>query len=154
MPTVKPRITITVDENQHRLLSTLAELQGVSMSSIVVDFLDTVTPVLERLTVILQSAKNAPENAREELRKNLNAAEASFLPVAHEMMGQLDLLVSVAGGGDAACRAAPPAVAQPAEPRPPTSNRGVRKTNTSTKTRLSSSVSPMKTAKKGRGASK
>lgn len=160
MPTAKPRITVTLKDSQHKLLSALSELQGQSMSSIVVELLESCEPVLERLAVILKSAKEAPKITKEELRKNLDSAEAALLPMAAEMMGQLDLLVNVAGGADDAkgkpkapqAASVPPASAQ--KTRPPASNRGVRKTNTSTKTRLSSSVSPMKTEKKGRGVDK
>lgn len=128
MPTAKPRITITLDENKHRLLSKLSELQGVSMSSIVVDFLDSVVPVLERVAVVLQNAKDAPQSVKDELRKSAEQAENDFLPHAADVMGQLDLLVTMAATGSqpkaAPVAASPSKAAKKAGP--PSSNRGVR----------------------------
>ena len=69
MPTSKPRITLTISEQQHALLQSLAELQKVSMSSIVVDLLDTTMPVLTRLVSILKSAAEAPQSVLDELRQ-------------------------------------------------------------------------------------
>ena len=128
MPTAKPRITITLDENQHRLLSKLSELQGVSMSSIVVDFLDSVVPVLERVAVVLQNAKDAPQSVKDEIRKTAEQAENDFLPHAAGVMGQLDLLVAMAGTGSQPQGARGPATPSKAAKKagPPTSNRGVR----------------------------
>jgi uncharacterized protein (DUF1778 family) len=67
MPTSKPRITLTISEQQHELLQSLADLQKVSMSSIVVDLLDTTMPVLARLVSILKSAAEAPQSVLDEL---------------------------------------------------------------------------------------
>jgi uncharacterized protein (DUF1778 family) len=127
MPTSKPRITLTLSEQQHELLQSLAELQRVSMSSIVVDLLDTTMPVLGRLASILKSAAEAPQSVLDELRKSLEVAESDALGKKDSVMDQLDLLVAAAGGRDARERTPTPA-AKPAPKKagPPTTNRGVR----------------------------
>lgn len=131
MATTKPRITITLTEVQHRLLNRLSELQGVSMSSIVVDFLDSVVPVLERVAVVLQQAKDAPESVKKQIRDTAEQAERDMVPFASEMMGQLDMLVGLAGvgvGGQPEAAPAPTPAKKPASKRgqPPSTNRGVR----------------------------
>ncbi len=155
MPTSKPRITITLNDHQHQLLHALSELQEVSMSSIVVELLDTVVPVLERMAIVLKAAKDAPASVKESLKVSAEAAEAHLTPHLQDVMSQLDLLVEVGGVAGAAPRsgAAPvtPALSTVKKPRPPTSNRGVRIPQ---RTPLSQAVSPMKTAKSGRGVKK
>jgi hypothetical protein len=142
MPTTKPRITITLTEHQHALLQTLSGYQGESMSSIIVDLLETALPVLERIAVIMKAASEAPQEMLVGLRGSLERAEANVLNQMQEHMGQLDIFLQEAGGGVGGARALPapsPASApSPTKKKPPTSNRGVRITATSPS-------SPMKT---------
>lgn len=128
MPTSKPRITLTISEQQHELLQSLAELQKVSMSSIVVDLLDTTMPVLARLVSILKSAAEAPQSVLDELRKSLDVAESDALGKKDSVMGQLDLLLAAAAGPGNARERAPGLAAKfaPKKAGPPATNRGVR----------------------------
>lgn len=157
MATTKPRITITVSEQQHELLQSLASIQKVSMSSIVVDLLDTTCPVLERLLGILKAAANAPKSVIEELRKSLEGAESNLLASQDQVMGSLAEFESVAAGEGVprtplgAGGASSPAKPAARKPRPPTSNRGVR---ILTDTLDNRPISPMKTSKKNRGVGK
>jgi hypothetical protein len=122
MPTVKPRITITLTGEQHATLHELAEVQGVSMSSIVVDLVDTTLPVLQRLALVLRNASQAPQAVLDGLRATLESAEGRMAGHGEAVSSQLDLLVSLSGGGGVGS----PAPAPPPKSRPPTSNRGVR----------------------------
>lgn len=125
MPTAKPRITITLSEHQHAVLSSLAELQKVSMSSIVVDLLDTTLPVLERLGHVLHNAANAPQSVLDELRRSAQQAETDTFAASTSVMEQLDFLVAASSGEAGAAAPAMPEKRDSSE-RPPTSNRGVR----------------------------
>lgn len=149
MATLKPRITVTLSDNQHNLLSTLADLQSVSMSSIVADLIDSVYPALERVAVILRAAKEAPEEVKRELRKSTEDAEKLFLPAAKDLMVQLDMLMDVApvskGGRRTPLK---PALDSGKSLRPPPTNRGVRNVS---KPSIKKAVSPMRTAKKVEG---
>lgn len=115
-------------------MSRLSELQGSSMSSIVVEFLDSIVPVLERVVVVLQNAKDAPQSIKDELRRTAEKAENDLLPVGSDVMRHLDLLVSMAGAGSQPKAAPSPAIVSPSKkstkvakkPRPPSTNRGVR----------------------------
>ena len=128
MPTAKPRITITLTEQQHAVLSSLASLQKVSMSSIVVDLLDTTLPVLERLTDVLQNAANAPQDLLDELRRTAQSAEKEVSEMGPHVLGLLDEMVDLSSVavGEATGRPRHGAPRSDAEDRPPTSNRGVR----------------------------
>lgn len=130
MPTTKPRITITLSEHQHDLLGAMADAQKVSMSSIVVELLDTAVPVLERVMELINAAKRAPKEAIEELKRSLDRAEGDLIGMQSEALGQLDLLVKEAGGMGEARSGTPVTAVSKARrsvaKKPPTSNRGVR----------------------------
>ena len=150
MPTVKPRITITLSEHQHAVLSSLAEPQKVSMSSIVVDLLDTTLPVLERLGHVLHNAANAPKSVLDEIRRSAQLAETDTASVASSVMEQLDFLVAASSGEAGAGAHAMPEKRDSAE-RPPTSNRGVRIKSPRVKIEQ---ISPMKKGEKNGRAEK
>lgn len=101
MPTMRPRISITLDEKQHALLASVAALQGRSVSALVGDLIDSVEPVLGRLEGILKDAKEAPASVLAELRRSSESAEDDVMLMVGE-------------------------VAAGFEVRPPPSNRGVR----------------------------
>ena len=145
MPTSKPRITITLTDQQHALLQAMAGYQGGSMSSIVVDLLETALPVMERIVLVMKAASAAPQEMLDGLKESMERAEAQVLDQMQGHMGQLDIFVKEAS--EAAVGLAPPAQrptskALPrrrAAAKPPTSNRGVRITD-------NSSIPPMKTS--------
>ena len=141
MPTAKPRITITLSDEQHITLQSLAKVQGVSMSSIVVDLLDTTLPVLQRLTEVLKNASEAPQAVLDGLKASLDSAQVDMLGHGKAAMNQLDLLVQMSGGVDAGDTAPSGAPAASPQGRPPTSNRGVRNVPPESKNRL---ISPSK----------
>jgi hypothetical protein len=151
MPTLKPRITITLSEHAHSVLSTLAQAQKVSMSSIVVDLVDTTLPVLERLSLILQNAAEAPQSVLDSLKKSLESAESEALGMQGAVMGNLDLFVALTESGksemsrDATKPEAPEHLGGAGRGRPPTSNRGVRNTSPTSKI---DHISPMKKSEK------
>lgn len=150
MPTAKPRITITLSEHQHAILSSLAEVQKVSMSSIVVDLLDTTLPVLERLSHVLHNAANAPQSVLDEIRRSAQQAESDAFAVSGSVMEQLDFLVAASCGDEGAAAHSSPQEAVSGE-RPPTSNRGVRIRSPRAKIEQ---ISPMKKGEKNGRAQK
>jgi len=146
VPTAKPRITITLSDRQHELLSALSSLQKVSMSSIVVDLLDSTLPVLERLTAVLQNAANAPQAVLDQLKLSAQSAEDDVTGIQGSMLEQLDLLVHASEGSvPGATRSGVPGA------KPPTSNRGVRITSPRAKI---ATISPMKKGEKNGRAQK
>jgi hypothetical protein len=149
MPTIKPRITITLTDHAHAVLSKLAKAQNVSMSSIVVDLVDTTLPVLERLCAVLENAAHAPQAVLDDLLRTMASAQSDFEEHKNAVMGDLDSMVDLAGGVSGAALAAPETV--PAGPRPPTSNRGVR---ISPPTSNIEQISPMKKGERNGRAEK
>ena len=141
LPTAKPRITITLTEHQHAVLSSLSHLQKASMSSIVVDLVDTTLPVLERLVGVLDTAANAPKHVLEEIRKSVEDAESNTF--GYRVTGLLEELLH--RSADEAATATGGRRAALSADEPPTSNRGVRITSPRPKI---GSISPMKKGEK------
>src|SRR5215217_3816150 len=57
MPTSKPRITVTLTEEQHAILRRISAGGGQSMSSVISEFVLMAQPALERVAVALQQLK-------------------------------------------------------------------------------------------------
>lgn len=93
MPSVKPRLALTLPEHRHDLLKRLAGLQGVSMASVVTELLEECYPVLERVVVALEAAKSASESAKTGLRESCNKAIAEMEPYRDQFMDQFDLFM-------------------------------------------------------------
>lgn len=93
MPSVKPRLALTLPEHRHALLKRLAALQGVSMASLVTELLEECYPVLERICVMLEAAKRASEDAKDGLRESCDKAMAEIEPYRDAASAQFDLFV-------------------------------------------------------------
>lgn len=134
MPTARPRITITLTEQQYALLQQLSEFQGESMSAIVGDLIETAIPVMERIATVMEAASKAPKEMLDGLRESMERAESIVLEQMQGHIQQLDIFaLEASGGGTGPLRSGgpvPPAVASRSSARrdtdPPTSNRGVR----------------------------
>jgi hypothetical protein len=96
VPTSNPRVNVTLNANQYELLSRLGKAQGRSRSAVLVDLLETVTPMLERVVVAIEAAQRVQVQAREGFRKSVDDAEEALLPHVQAAMGQFDWLVEQA----------------------------------------------------------
>lgn len=93
MPSVKPRLALTLPEPRYSLLKRLAALQGVSMASVVTDLLEECYPVLERVLAALEAAKSASESAKTGLRDSCYQAISELEPYRDQFLDQFDLFM-------------------------------------------------------------
>lgn len=96
MPTVNPRVNITVKPHQHVLLGRLAKLQKTSRAALVRDLFEQVYPVLERVAVLAEAAAKASQDVKERLGEVSERAERDMLPLLEKAIGQLDMFVGQA----------------------------------------------------------
>jgi predicted DNA-binding protein len=96
LPSTNPRVNVTLSPEQYALLTRLSKVQQRSRSAVLLELLEIVTPVLERVVVAVEAAQRAQVQATEGLRESVEAAEAAILPHVSSAMGQLDLLVEAA----------------------------------------------------------
>jgi hypothetical protein len=75
VPTIRPRVAVTLNEEAHEAVRFLALATGFSMSSVIADLVHTVAPVLSRTAEVVAAAKRA----RGEQRDGLKAAVADAL---------------------------------------------------------------------------
>lgn len=94
MPTSKPRITITLEPHAHEVLSRLSAAGGDSMSAIVSQFVDMALPSLERVVVLLERARAAPQEARAGLAAAVERAERTVMPALLAAVDQADLFLA------------------------------------------------------------
>lgn len=57
MPTSKPRITVTLTEYQHAILRRISDSGGLSMSSVISEFMVAAQPTLERMADTFQQLR-------------------------------------------------------------------------------------------------
>ena len=82
MATDKPRITITLEPEEHATLQRLAKLQGGSMSGILREFMGEVMPILAKVADSLELAKRASSDARAKFVRAAEEAEEELRPIA------------------------------------------------------------------------
>ena len=93
MPSANPRLALTLPPHRHELLKRLAALQGVPMSSVVSELLEECYPVLERVCVALEVAKNASDSAKAGLRESCDQALEELEPYRVAVSDQFDLFM-------------------------------------------------------------
>lgn len=93
MPSVKPRLALTLPQHRYDLLKRLGELTGSSMASTVTELLDECYPVLERVVMALEVAKNASESAKAGFRESCDKAIQELEPYRDVVSNQFDLFM-------------------------------------------------------------
>ena len=91
MATDKPRITISLTQDQYDVIKRLSTLQGVPMARVVTDLVAEVTPVLEKVVEALSIAARAQENVKVNLRRVVDQAEQDFRPIVSQVLNQFDM---------------------------------------------------------------
>ena len=112
MATQKPRITVTLDQDVYDTIRGLSEVQGVTMSGLVSEFLTMVNPVQQRVLRACQKARALNAESRAGMVSSLESGEAQLT----EMLGPLLALMD-----------------QFADGQPPHSNTGVTNSTDTTK---------------------
>jgi hypothetical protein len=83
VPTLNPRINVTLKPATSALLKRLSQLTRNSQSSIVGELLEAAAPVFSKTVEVLQAAQEAQGSANLRVRENLEAAQ----DLVHRQMG-------------------------------------------------------------------
>lgn len=108
MATQKPRITVTLDQDVYDTIRGLADVQGVTMSGLVSEFLAMVNPIQQRVLRACRKAQALNTESKASMVSSLESGEAQLT----EMLGPLLALMD-----------------QLADGQPPHSNTGVTTPN-------------------------
>lgn len=133
MPTIKPRITVTLPPHVGETFRRLAALQKRSAGAVCAELLEASHEPIMRVVAILEAAADAPGQVREGVRRAAEQAEFEAVGTVGKGLHQLDWILEEVrkgskrpSGKSANGRKAEGALAprRPANPRP--SNTGVR----------------------------
>ena len=83
MPTAKPRINLSVDEDMNELLAELAALQGIPKETLVTQYLDMLRPHMVEIRDAIRMV-NEKKDPSKHLRKMLLNGQQDFLDVLKE----------------------------------------------------------------------
>ncbi len=89
MPTLNPRINVTLSPALYELVGRLAGYERVSRSMVIRELLETAEPVLLQALGLMDAAKGASAKARESLRSDLDSGIKAAEGTAQLMMGNL-----------------------------------------------------------------
>lgn len=135
MPTAKPRVNVSLDDDDYALLTAFAASQGVSRSSVLAELWKTAAPVMARVLKLVQEAQKAKESVKKGIFEAAVEAESKLQPLHREALLNLDMfeeavkgaLLEAAGCDEAAGDAHSAAADGAAQVgQPPSSNTGVR----------------------------
>lgn len=90
MPARSPRIAVYLPTATYNAVKRLGAMRGVGMSAVVRDFLVETTPVLERISNLLDLAARADRTALKTWAADLQAAQDAIEVSALDAMAQLD----------------------------------------------------------------
>lgn len=93
MPTAKPRIAVTLNQNTFDVIARMAELQRCSRGSVVAELLESVSPALARTVALLEAASEAPKQVRDGLRSVVEGVHNDLVEVSGDALKQLDFLL-------------------------------------------------------------
>lgn len=82
MPTLKPRIAVTLDPRVHNVIERLADLRGISRGSLVAELLTAVYEPMTRTVAFLEAAQDAPNHVKDNLRRIAEQAHDDLLRAA------------------------------------------------------------------------
>lgn len=123
MPTTKPRITVSLNQNTYDVISSLAALQGTSKAYVVGDIIESISGALGRTVALLEAAASAPLEVKQGLADSIESIHGDLVAACGDSTARLeDVFDGFAESG-----------------QPPLSNTGVR----SSGVRVSSTKKPL-----------
>lgn len=93
MPTLKPRVAVTLEPHTHEVIERLASLQGRSRGAVISELIDSVAPALARTVALLEAAASAPKQVQDGLRSVVEGLHSDLLETAGDSIKQLDWLL-------------------------------------------------------------
>lgn len=91
MPTLNPRITVTLTPACSAVLRELSQLAGNSQSAIVGELLESSMPVFERVVAALRAASTIQQSAKQEIAAGLERAQDKLESQMGLMLGDMDV---------------------------------------------------------------
>jgi len=97
MPTVKPRVQVTLEPQTHAVIERLAALQGRTRGSVIAELLDSIAPPLTRTIALLEAAAEAPNDVKRGFRAAVEASHQELVNLTGDASKQLDAFLDLLG---------------------------------------------------------
>lgn len=97
MPTLKPRIAVTLEPSTYEVIERLAVLQKRSRGAVVADLLESVSPALSRTVALLEAAQEAPERVKEGLIAVVKGLHQDLIEATGEANREVQLCLDTLG---------------------------------------------------------
>ncbi len=107
MPTLKPRVQVTLEPHTHEVIERLSVLQGRTRGSIIAELLDSIAPTLGRTVALLEAAQAAPGEVKRGLRAVVEDVHQELVQVSGDASAQLDMILDRFAESSAAGEADP-----------------------------------------------
>lgn len=135
MPTLKPRVQVTLEPETHAVIERLAYLQGCSRGAIIGELLEAVTPSLTQTVALLEAAASAPQQVKDGLKSVVEGIHEDLQEFAGDSSKQLDMLLNQLQSGGSDSGASPHVVTRGSGINPPAVVTGPKKTRKPSKPR-------------------
>lgn len=108
MPTIKPRVQVTLEPEVHEVIERFAALQGRTRGAVIAELLGEITPAIGRTVALLEAAQEAPNQVKTGLRAVAEGLHQEMVNASGEANRQFQLLMEKIEAGDAAGEQADP----------------------------------------------
>lgn len=108
MPTVKPRVQVTLEPEVHEVIERFATLQGRTRGAVIAELLGEIAPAIGRTVALLEAAQEAPNQVKTGLRAVAEGLHQEMVNASGEANRQFQLLMEKIEAGDAAGEQADP----------------------------------------------
>lgn len=101
MPTLKPRVQVTLEPQTHEIIDRFARLQKRTRGSIISELLDSIAPPLARTVALLEAAQEAPKSVKQGLRSVVEGLHGDLVAAtgqASVALEQLQLVIEDGSG--------------------------------------------------------
>ena len=78
MPTVNPRVQVTLKPSLHAVIRRLSEATGNSMSALISEFLEPNEAVFERMVTIIEAAATARDEVKNKIAANMASIQTDI----------------------------------------------------------------------------
>lgn len=102
MPTLKPRVQVTLEPFTHEVIQRFAALQKRTRGSVIAELLDSIAPSLSRSIALLEAAQQAPKEIRDGLRNLVDGLHGEIVAAtgdASHAISEFEALLGASGEG-------------------------------------------------------
>lgn len=87
---LSPRVQVSLDLDTHEAITRYSDAVGMSRSSVISTFMAQLTPALNKLSNIAETANALDQKSKDALKAHMAASQSLFELSAQELMNEID----------------------------------------------------------------